>query len=403
VHLANQGGVERVLPPREAITVERLLRPPAIVLRHFPRPEVSDYDTSSERLDTGQAARQLFPRALQSGSRDEVTVKRSFSPTRKGKTMKLKSLWLQGVMSCALGIGAAHANPFTVHLSAHVTSVDDPAGLLGTVAVGQAATGLYRYDTSMTNNVPGGPIGNYRQTSAGQAAVRIGLGSLVFQSNSRGISISVAPGVPQPYPQPGIPGELFIDSIVNVASSSLASLFVQDIRVDFQDPSGYAPYDAALPTDVPDLTRYTVATVTVTGGGMNNQGTAAGPFTITFAIDNAYVFPPSSARWSISPATGVFSPQQRVDAAILLPAGSAVQNVLTFIGGAQAPIGSGASTVGPPLSLCMPSTQNSQGQQVILCPNVLAALQPGMNQIDWQVQLMDGTVLHQGVAWDIVP
>jgi len=316
--------------------------------------------------------------------------------------MKLKSLWLQGVMSCALGIGTVYANPFTVHLSAHVTSVNDPAGLLGTVAMGQAASGLYRYDTSMTSNDPGGPIGSYPQ-NVGQAAVRIGLGSLVFQSSPSRVMVSVAPGVPQPYPQPAIPGELFIDSMVNVASSSLASLNVQDIRVDFQDPSGYAPYGTALPTDVPDLTQYTVATVTVTGNGINNQGTAGGPFTITFAIDNAYVFPPSSARWSISPATGVFSPQQRVDAAILLPAGSAVQNVLTFIGGAPAPIGFGASTAGPPLSQCTPSTQNSQGQQVILCPNVLAALQPGMNQIDWQVQLMDGTVLHRGVAWDIVP
>jgi hypothetical protein len=307
-------------------------------------------------------------------------------------------------MSCALGIGAAHANPFTVHLSAHVTSVDDPAGLLGTVAVGQAATGLYRYDTSMTNFGAGGPIGTYPQTSAGQAAVRIGFGSVNFQSSPSGVRISVATGIPQPYPQTANPGELFIESMTNSASSPLASLFVQDIRVDFQDPSGYAPYGTALPTDVPDLTRYTVATVTVTGNGMNNQGTAGGPFTVTFAIDNAYVFPPSSARWSISPATGVFSPQQRIDAAILLPAGSAaVQNVLTFIGGAPAPIGLGPSTVGPPPTQCTPPTQNSRGQQVILCPNVLSALQPGMNQIDWEVQLMDGTVLHQGVAWDIVP
>ena len=319
--------------------------------------------------------------------------------------MTLKSLWLCGVLSCALGIGGAHANPFTVHLSAHVTSVNDPAGLLGTVAVGQAATGLYRYDTSMTNNDPSGRNGFYSATIVGQAAVRIGLGSLVFQSDPRGgpAAVNVLPGVPEPYAPLAMPGELFIDSMMNIASSSLASFFVQDIRVDFQDPSGYAPYGTALPTDVPDLTRYTVATVTVTGGGMNNQGSAAGPFTITFAIDNVYVFPPSSARWSISPATGVFSPQQRVDAAILLPAGSAVQNVLTFIGGAPAPIGLGPSTVGPPLVQCAPSTQNSLGQQVILCPNVLAALPPGMNQIDWQVQLMDGTVLHQGVAWDIVP
>lgn len=317
--------------------------------------------------------------------------------------MKLTSAWLQGLVSCALGIGTAYANPFTVHLSTHVTSVNDPAGLLGTVAVGQPAAGLFRYDTSMTNISPGGPNGLYPVASVGQASVRICLGSLVFENNPPGMSINVETGVPQPYPQPAIPGELFIDSFSNLASSSLANLNVQDIRVDFQDPSGYAPYSTALPTDVPDLTQYTVATVTVAGNGMNNEGTAAGSFTITFTIDNAYVFPPSSARWSISPATGVFSPQQVVDAAILLPAGAAVQSVTTFIGGVQAPIGFGASTAVPPLSQCTPSTQNSQGQQVVLCPNVLAALQPGMNQIDWQVQLMDGTILHQGVVWDIVP
>ena len=312
--------------------------------------------------------------------------------------MKLKSLWLKSVLSCTLGIGAAHANPLTVHLSAHVASVNDPAGLLGTVAVGQAAFGLYRYDTSMTNIAPSGPNGFYPESALGQVAVRISLGSLVFRSDPQGgpISVNLAQGTPQPYPQTAIPGELFIDSRANLASSSLASFNVQDIRVDFQDPTGNAPYSTALPTDVPDLTRYTVATVTVTGYGTNSPGLAGGPFTITFAIDNVFVFPPSSAQWSISPATGVFSPQQRVDAAILLPAGSAVQSVLTFIGGAP--------TVGPPpLVQCTPSTQNSLGQQVILCPNVLAALPSGMNQIDWQVQLMDGTVLHQGVAWDIVP
>ena len=318
--------------------------------------------------------------------------------------MKLKSLWLTSVLFCALGIGVAHANPLTVHLSAHVTSVNDPAGLLGTVAVGQAAAGLYRYDTSMPG-IPSGPNGLYPESALGQVAVRISLGSLAFRSDPQGgqISVNVIPGNYQVYVQTAIPGELFIDSRENLASSSLASFFVQDIRVDFQDPSGNAPYGTALPTDVPDLTRYTVATVTVTGYGTNNQTSAAGAFTITFAIDNVYVFPPSSAQWSISPATGVFSPQQRVDAAILLPAGSSVQSVQTFIGGVPAPIGFGTSTVVPPLVQCTPSTQNSLGQQVILCPNVLPALPSGMNQIDWQVQLMDGTVLHQGVVWDIVP
>src|ERR1700722_19719011 len=109
--------------------------------------------------------------------------------------MMLKSLWLQGALCCALGIGAAHANPFTVHLSAHVTSVDDPAGVLGTVVVGQAAAGLYRYDTSMANIDPSGRNGTYPPTTAGQVAVRISLGSLIFQSDPRGVpAVNVLPG-----------------------------------------------------------------------------------------------------------------------------------------------------------------------------------------------------------------
>ena len=150
-----------------------------------------------------------------------------------------------------------------------------------------------------------------------------------------------------------------------------------------------------------DLTRFTTSTVTVTGNGMNAQG-MGGDFSVTFAIDNVYVFPPSSAAWSVSPATGVFSRQQNIDAVVLLPVGSQVQSVQTFVGGGPGPFGFGAASP-VPAGQCSVQPQNSVGQQVILCPNVLPLLVNGMNQIDWQLQLMDGTTLDKVVVWDVVP
>ena len=327
--------------------------------------------------------------------------------------MKLKSLLLKGGLFCVLGIGSAHANPFTVYLSAHVTAVNDPFGLLAGIAgapltVGQVASGQYRYDTSIPNSIPGGPQGSYMPGSyipgPGQTATRISIGSLVFQSDPQvGPPIGVIPGVPNPsFGQPAQQtGEIFIDSMNNV--SPAPNFFVQDIRVDFQDPLGYAPSSNALPTDVPDLTAFSVATVTVTGNGMNAQG-MGGPFSVAFTIDNVYVFPPSAATWSVSPATGVFSPQQTVDAVVLLPAGSQVQSVQMLIGGGPGPFGFPAPPPpAPPSGQCSLLPQNSKGQQGILCPNVLPFLQSGINQIDWQVQLMDGTTLDKVVVWELVP
>jgi hypothetical protein len=54
--------------------------------------------------------------------------------------MRLKPLLLQGVISCAFGIGSASASLLTVYLMAHVTAIDDSSGILGgQVTVGQVA------------------------------------------------------------------------------------------------------------------------------------------------------------------------------------------------------------------------------------------------------------------------
>jgi hypothetical protein len=101
--------------------------------------------------------------------------------------------------------------------------------------------------------------------------------------------------------------------------------------------------------------------------------------------------------------TGVFSPQQTIDAVLFLPVGSQVQSVQTLIGGVLAPFSFGTPPLSGPSVQCSLLPQNSKGQPVILCPNVLPALPTGINQIDWQVQLMDGTTLDKVVVWEVVP
>jgi len=283
-----------------------------------------------------------------------------------------------------------------VYFSAHVTAVDDSIGMLAEkagapISVGQVVSGQYRYDTSTPNMNPMAPDAFYNPPP-GAAAIRISMGSLAFQTDPQGI---VGIGL-----HTGPVGDMFLDSLQNLAAPGFN---VQDIRVHFQDPTGHAPASVALPTDVPDLTSFTTATVTVTGNGLNPAG-MGDSFSVTFNIDSVYVFPPSAATWSVSPATGVFSPQQNMDAVVLLPAGSQVQSVQSFIGDVPGPFNFGGPLPpGPPHVQCSLLPQNSKGQPVIDCPGVMSALPTGVNQIDWHVQLVDGTTLDKVVVWEVVP
>jgi hypothetical protein len=316
--------------------------------------------------------------------------------------MKLKPLLLQGIIVSALGIGTADANPLAVYIVAHVTAVDDAAGLLGgQVTIGQVVSGEYRYDT--TPSLPPPPPNPYNAAYPqvrGQAASRISVGPLVFETDQQQSppDIYLQRGDPQ-FRAPGVFG---INSRFNRPLASGAT--VDDLFILFQDPTGNAPLTVALPTDIPDLTRFTQSTMTVTGSRPWWPDT----YSVTFSIDSVNVFPPSAiaAGWSVSPATGVFSRQQNVDLAVLLPAGSQVQTVHSIMGGFMPgpfnfPPLPGPGPAGPaPCSLMPP---NSRGQPMLICPNAMSWLPDGVNQVDWQVQLMDGTMLDKGVVWELIP
>ncbi len=308
--------------------------------------------------------------------------------------MKLKPLLIQGIVCCGLGIGSACANPLTVYFTAHVTAVNDPDGVLtGQVAVGQAASGRYTYETTASNMNPGGLVGEY-PPSAAQGAVSISIGSFGIASNPQNpaVAVEVQPGYP-----PSGPGELRIRSADNIASPASPGESLNEMLIDFRDPSGYLPTSTALPIDAPDLTRYTAATVSVSGHFWGSQ------FNLTVTIDSATVFPPSAAGWNISPGTAAYSRQQNIDAAVLLPAGSQLQNAQMLIGGMPSPFSFPPLGAGPAPSPCTLLPANSRGQPGILCPNVLQFLSDGVNQIEWQIQLMDGTKLDAGAVWEVIP
>ena len=315
--------------------------------------------------------------------------------------MKLKSLLLPGLFCCALSIGSAGANPLTVYMSTHVTTVSDPAGVLSGIAgapivVGQIASGQYRYETttSIPPAPPGAPVPQYYVMNTGQGAIRISMGSLVLQNDPQA-PFEVDLFMPNSQPLSPV-GEMLIH---NWNNNPTPNFLIQDMRVDFQDPSGHAPSSNALPTDLPDLTRFSVATVSVSGVA------PTGIWSVTFAIDSVYLIPPSAAGWSISPATGVLARQQRIDAALLLPAGSQVQSVQTIIGGNPGPFSFPFPPAGPtpgPQAPCTVLPPNSQGQPVVLCPDPMSVLPDGLNEVEWQIQLMDGTTLDKVMVWEVI-
>ncbi len=301
--------------------------------------------------------------------------------------MKLTRLLLQGIACTALGIGTVCANPLVVYMSAHVTAVDDVNGALaGQVTVGQTVSGIYRYETTPSNTLP--PVGLYPQ-SPGQAGIRIPIGSFLFQSDAQGshLDISVIAGTPSWNPGWSSAGFFNIESRSPVLVAD--NLWVNDIRINFQDPLGYAPYSTALPADLPDLTRYTQSTISITGGGM------PGEYAVTLAIDSVTAFPPSTGTWSLSPGTGTYSRAQRIDAALLIPATSPIQSMQLLFGGRVV-----SDVLGNP---CMIQGNNTRGQTVVLCPNLLSLLPDGVNQVEWQIQLADGTMLDKGAVWELIP
>ena len=76
------------------------------------------------------------------------------------------------------------------------------------------------------------------------------------------------------------------------------------------------------------------------------------------------------------------------------------------IGGNPGPFSFPLPATGPiagPQDPCLVLTPNSKGQPVILCPDPMSVLPDGLNQVEWQIHLMDGTTLDKVMVWEVTP
>jgi hypothetical protein len=143
-----------------------------------------------------------------------------------------------------------------------------------------------------------------------------------------------------------------------------------------------------LPTGAPDLSQFSEKSINVFGNTETNS------FAVEIIIDSVSVNPPGNGL-IVSPASGSFSRLQRFDAALLLPPGKQAQHMQAFVGGMPVPFGYP--------NMCSSVPPNSQGRAAILCPDAPFRLPDGASQIEWRVDLTDGTMLAKSVTWELIP
>lgn len=294
--------------------------------------------------------------------------------------MKTASCILYGTLLSALSIGAATARPISVKLTGHVSGVTGGDIYLGgQVQLNEAVTATYTYDTSAPDLDASGN-GAYELPVADGAAVRIVIGTFVFESDSASqITASVSPSS-----ELG-PGGWSLTSSPNKPLPD--GTLVDWIQVYFGDYTGTGFTSDALPDGAPDVQAFDYRRIIVSGAPW-------GAMEVDVDIDSAELVPPAI---EISPASGKFLSQQHFDAAVLLPIGAQVTSMQ-------------ASVNGSPVALSYPGTcqlvpPNSLGRPAILCPNAhtILASSTSDTKIDWRVTLADGTVYTDYVDWTRIP
>jgi len=303
--------------------------------------------------------------------------------------MKKKVSFLYCLAACTLGVGPVSAQPLTVYLTGHVQYVDDSGGVLGgQLTVGQAVTGQYTYDTSVPDQNPDYRYGSYNE-GYWQSGIQVSAGSLVFQTDSTiPYSNFHIDAHPSDWPAAHYEGYVRLSSGVNKPLANGA--FVNQIGVELNDFSGNFPANDALPASAPNVQQISEKMIVIQGGSGSST------FYARIDIDSASSVAPPDGGWTVSPPTGTFSRQQRFDAALLLPPGSQVQSMQAIVNGG--PLGIFSLP-----GYCFLTPPNTQGSPVILCPDASNRLMDGTSHIEWNVVLMNGTVLSKSVDWQLIP
>lgn len=301
--------------------------------------------------------------------------------------MKMPAVFFCATLLAAISMNPASAESVTVNVTARVTGVSDYADALGgQIQIGQQISGSYTYATNLTDHHASPAIGVYLPPP-GQAGTRLSVGSLVFESRVTDES-TFDIGIQAGNPSGGGYSYFHLASRRNQPLPNGA--VVEGIGIYFDDPNGHAPLSDALPADAPDIQdfpeRYIVLEGYLGEGGL---------YSVMAVIESVALVPPKAIE--VSPATGSFLAQQRFDAALLLPEGSSIASMQASAGGNPLPLAyPGTCQIAPP---------NSANRPAILCPDAHTVLPAagGPIQIQWSVELTDGTVVNELVQWTLVP
>lgn len=292
--------------------------------------------------------------------------------------MKKAALLLSGLLLSAFVAVPAVAEVVRVRVTARVSNIHDPSGLLaGKVALGQRLTGLYVYNTNTPNQSQFPEVNGDYRPYANEARMRFAVGSLVFESKqpTQGITISIGS---QAF---GGTGHFMMASTDNkpVADGSTVNQMWMELR-----GLGNVTESPALPTVAPNYQHYHPRQVAI---NTSNYSISADLEAAELVVPDAMV---------VTPASGTFAANQHFDAAVILPRNSVVQTAQATANGSWLPLSYPGS--------CQLQPQVGTGRPSLLCPGADAVLsnQPGA-PIEWTVTMTNGTVYTETVTWERAP
>lgn len=292
--------------------------------------------------------------------------------------MKKAALLLSGLLLSAFVAVPAVAEVVRVRVTARVSTINDPNGLLaGKVVPGQRLTGLYVYNTNTPNESQFPENSGVYRPFANEARIRFAVGSLVFESKqpTQGITIHVGSQAG------GGVGHFMISSTDNktLADGTEVGQIWMELR-----GFGNVTESPALPTVAPNYQHYQPKRVTI---NTSNYSFEADLEAAELVVPDAIV---------VTPASGTFAANQHFDAAVILPRNSVVSTAQASANGAPLPLSYPGS--------CQLQPQIGTGRPSLLCPaaDAVLTIQPGA-PIQWTVEMTNGTVYTQTVNWSRAP
>lgn len=292
---------------------------------------------------------------------------------------------LCGILVVSFAFSSASAEMLTFNVTGSVTQVNDAGNVLGgAVTPGQRLNGSYSYETSVAPQ-PLATNGNRYVLQGTAARIRLTTGSLTFESNPSGTGFTQI----EVYNNPPGAGSDWMSMTSNGFSPLANGATIGSVFMQLNDSTGTMISAPTLPITAPSLANTSTREIRVPGS-LNGQS-----FGITLRIDS--ITTDAEPPFLISPASGSFVMFQNFDASVIFPRGASIFIVRGRVNGVLIPQlhYPGACTLAPP---------SSSGRTAVVCPNAHLVLHnnPTAPQIDWSVELTDGTVLTQVTKWKLV-